>query len=219
MTRHPVSVMMPYRATPSRQPLQVAVSRWWQNNFDITPTTLDTSHKIFNLAAVRNRCVDESPTEIVIVTDADIICERDAISKAIEIVATTGNTCIPYDKHHVLTHLGTSNYLRGQDIAKQSHTKFESTDGGIIVTTKAMWDQHNGQDERFVGWGGEDICWALAYETLIGSLTRVDAIAWTMHHQPAPRHIDSDNKSRLRTRYLEAQGDPVKMTELIRGNR
>jgi hypothetical protein len=211
--------MMPYRATPSRGPLQVAVSRWWQSNFGITPTTLDTSHKIFNLAAVRNKCVDESTAEIVIVTDADIICERDAIIEAIEIVATTGNTCIPYDKHHVLTHLGTSNYLRGKDIAKQSHAKFDSTDGGIIVTTKSMWQRHNGQDERIVGWGPEDQCWSMAYETLVGDLVRLDAVCWTMHHQLAPRHIDTNNKTQLFARYQEAQGDPVKMSELIKGNR
>jgi hypothetical protein len=219
MTRHPISVMMPYRPTPSRKPLQIAVTKWWESNFNITPIRLDSAHKIFNLAAVRNKCVDESPTEIVIVTDADIICEPKAIVEAVESVATTGNTCVPYNKHHVLTNKGTKNYLKGQDIGAQPHIAFESTDGGIVVTTKSMWQRHNGQDERFVGWGGEDICWALAYETLIGTLIRLDAIAWTMHHQPAPRNIDAENKNKLRTRYVEAQGDLAKMSQLIKGNR
>lgn len=219
MSQNNFSVMMPYRFTQSREPLQIAVTKWWQDNFGITPVQCDTSHEIFNLAAIRNKCVDESDNEIVIITDADTIGQKQAITQAVDMVGATGNTCLPFTSYNVLSKQGTVNFLSGKPIELQQNTSFSTAVSGLIVTTKATWDKHNGQDERFIGWGAEDVCWSIAYETLIGSLSRVKATVWTLHHQSASKNVDIANKTQLRNEYINAKGNAELMAKLVQGNR
>lgn len=175
--------------------------------------------RYFNTAAARNHCIDQSPTEIVVINDADTIPDKSALIEAIEYVSQTGQTCLPYTRYNIVDHQATINYLDGQPINPRACQVYLPAVGGILVTTKAMWDQHNGQDERMFGWGYQDTAWHIAYETLIGKMHRIDGDIYSLSHKLAERGANIINNQSQFQRYLNAKDDIKAMTDLVSGNR
>ena len=177
-------------------------------------------HKLhFNLAAARNYCVDQSPTEIVILNDADTIPDKPALIAAIEHVINTGESCLPYTRYNIVSHQATQQYIQGTPINPRSCQIYSDSVGAILVTTKKMWSRHNGQDERMFGWGYEDTAWHIAYETLIGEIHRVDGDIYALSHKVAERGINTSLNRDHCDRYLNTKGDIEAMADLVSGNR
>lgn len=222
------TITVPYRSTPSREPLFQALSGWYKENLDVdvcafdAPQVIDDVSKhlrFFNLAAARNLCVKESATRIVVINDADTIPDKNALLQAIQYVSSTGETCLPFSRYNIVPYLATREFLQGQPIDQRRYKVHDPAFGGIIVTTKTMWNQHNGQDERMFGWGYEDTAWQIAHETLIGKIHRMDGDVYALSHDLAERGINIQNNSTHFKKYLDAQGDVEKMTALVAGNR
>lgn len=87
--------------------------------------------------------------------------------------------------------------------------------GGIVVLLRTAWETVCGIDERFCGWGGEDISFGWALETLVGPPERLDGELWHLWHpHPAPRRRGSPASEALAGRYKDARGNPERMTAL-----
>lgn len=61
-----------------------------------------------------------------------------------------------------------------------------------LVVTRRLWDEVGGFDERFVGWGFEDIGFSHACQTFGGGVSRIPGPAYHLHHPPSP---ENDHRS------------------------
>lgn len=90
--------------------------------------------------------------------------------------------------------------------------------GGISVMRREDYETSGGIDPAFVDWGGEDISFARALDTLVGPHLRLDNIMWHLLHDPMPRigrnRAFPENEA-LANRYLDASGDPAAMKDLL----
>lgn len=90
---------------------------------------------------------------------------------------------------------------------------------GICVVPRRVWDEVDGFDERFEGWGWEDqafwaSCWAMG-----GGFQRVNGTAYHLWH-PRTRADNEESVYHIRNeplgrRYIAARGNPIKMREII----
>lgn len=92
--------------------------------------------------------------------------------------------------------------------------------GGIFAITPDNYRRAGGFDPRFIGWGGEDLAFAAALNTMCGPPVRLDASVWHLEH-PKSKQAEkigrpSGVNERLCRRYLHAEGDPVAMSALIK---
>lgn len=98
-----------------------------------------------------------------------------------------------------------------------------SAGGGAVAVSSSAYSEVGGFDPRFVGWGGEDVSFGRALETLCGPPSSLGAPMWHLWHPPQRRpdnphpvqrkaSIESDE---LSGRYRDACGDPARMKALI----
>jgi hypothetical protein len=212
----PFSVMVPWRSTPSRVPLKQAVDKWWQDNFGITTIACDSNLQPFNLSAARNECVKQSPTEVMVVTDADCLVDVPALLSALKQANETGLAQLPYVGTRLVDEKGTQEYIKGRPIELCDAIEMSGSVGGIMVTTKTTWALHGGQDERFIGWGYEDEAWHLCHQTLLGQVQRHEGSLYFLRHKFAPR-IEEEQQIGLDLikRYLQASGDKEAMKAIV----
>lgn len=228
MIEHDYTVAIPYRPTPSRAPLFDALAKWYEKNMGVDVKPIDApiiNHakydqtRFFNTAAARNKCVRDSPTEIVVINDADTIPDLQALHEGLEYVKSTGLACIPYTRYNQVSIDDTIDYLQGEPINKNRCSIYAGAVGGIVITTKSTWDRHNGQDERMFGWGYQDTAWHLSYDTLIGTINRTDGDIYALAHDLAPREQNMENNVYHFQKYLNARNDFEMMSDLVAGNR
>lgn len=189
---------------------------------DILPSvkqiTVDTAHQVFNRAAARNECVKRAGDGVVVIADADIIPNREALLSAIA-AARAGGFHLGYDYYRALMRESTERLLaRGGDPSKLpvSHDSTDSTAGIIVIRTDEWW-RAGGMDERFYGWGWEDSAFACQVRTFLGPLT------WhkgTVHHLWHPSEVRVKSESyqknkQLYEKYAAAEGNPPAMAAIF----
>lgn len=189
---------------------------------DILPAveqiTVDTDHEVFNRAAARNKCVRMAGDGVVVIADADILPNREALLSAIE-AAKDGGMHLGYDYYRALMRESTERLLlRGgdPDTLPISHDSTDST-AGIIVIRADEWWKAGGMDERFHGWGAEDTAFACQARTLLGPLTWHKGVVNHLWHPSEVRvksHQYQRNMALLRE-YEKCEGDPDAIQTLI----
>jgi len=212
----PYSVVIPWRATPSREPLKNFVIQWYTRQLGVRPILVDSDYESFNISAARNRGVAEAEHSVVVIADADTIPDTQPLLDAIGALATDTHAHLPFSVARYLDARNTRNVLRGVRPSSQPGYDAHEHSGSIMVVTKDIWAQHGGQDERFIGWGYEDWAWKIAHDTLIGPVVKHDGRVICLHHEPAPkgREILSVGED-LYARYQAASGNLEAMNQLV----
>ncbi len=215
-----VTVIIPWRPTPSRQQAFDLVSTWYRTELpEANLVTVDSDDELFNLARCRNLGVASThgDNEVVVISDADTFPEARALHEAIAEASTSGLVHLPYDEYHWLGPTGTDELLSGVPAAECDFELVRGACSGVYVTTAATWWSHGGQDERFRGWGFEDAAWYLAHTTLLGVAPRRHrGRVFALHHQTQLREGEQyDRNADLAARYREAAGDLVQMVQLV----
>lgn len=206
-----VTVILPWRPQPSRLAAFDAVVAWYREHLgDIRILTIDSDDALFNLSRCRNLGIAsiDDPNEVVVVGDADTVPQLAPLLEAIEAAATDDFVHLPYTEYHWLGREGTAQLLSGSDPADCGFELVRGACSGVYVTTPRTWWSHNGQDERFRGWGFEDAAWYLAHETLLGEAPRRhEGAVYALHHETQLREGPQyDLNAALMERYREAAG-------------
>lgn len=217
-----LTVLIPWRAQPSRVPAFDFVANWYRSHLgEIEIRAVDAPDPIFNLAACRNIAMSsmEDPSEVVIISDADTFPQLQPLLAAVDAAATSGLVHLPYSEYHWLGEPGTAQLLSG---TAPGDCEFELVRGacsGVYVSTPETWFKHGGQDERFRGWGFEDAAWYLAHETLLGSPpARHEGRVFAMHHVAESREGPQyDLNAQLMQSYRDAAADSTEMAQLVFG--
>jgi hypothetical protein len=225
-----VSVVIPFKPDGGqRDRLFPWVHAWWQAA--LPAAELIVEHRLdtpFCLAAARNRGVERATGDVLIIADADMVCERAAVLQAIATVRRDGGWALPYDVLELLDEPTTAAVLA----APADPSQLLPTDGvaernwssvsGVVVVPRAGWDIVHGQDERFLGWGYEDLAFQHALDTLWGPLQRVGGRLVHLHH---PRSLEATfeqplaiRSRRVLAQYAEATGNRPRMRRLVEGN-
>jgi hypothetical protein len=173
--------------------------------------------------------LDGGDEPIIVIADADVLVPPDALSASITAVADGAPWAMPHGLVYRLSRAATNEVYVGALVPPPHEIGGMLLErdavpgppgGGIVVTTRHAYAESGGIDPRFYGWGGEDISFARALDTLVGPGVRSDAPMWHLYHlrqarRPGNRAALADSE-RLANRYLDAAGDPDAMRRLIR---
>lgn len=118
----------------------------------------DTTRAHFNVSAARNRGVDQTDADIVVILDADVIVPPYYLTTAVRDAERDGGVHYPYRDVIYLDEQGSQNLLRSRAI-RPAHIKLRERNayGGCIVVRREDYLRIGGFDETFEGYGYEDL--------------------------------------------------------------
>lgn len=184
-----VAVLVPRRADRGRRDLiwEWVRQRW----FDEHPTwaVAEGYHDDdgpFNRSLAINRAA-ATDWDIAVIADADSFVGHDQIATAVATCAHTGQMTLAYDRFAYLSRWMSDQIMSGftGDWTTGVEWALPGTCSSMVVVTRAVWDEAEGFDEGFVGWGGEDIAFSHKAQTFGGGLQRIPGFLWHLWHAPA----------------------------------
>lgn len=209
-------VAVPYRAgNEHRERSWEYVRKWWESH-GFTVHTGDTPGP-FNRAAARNAAA-AGEWDVAIFGDADTFMRSvHDLGPALQL-ARQGLVVLPHDHYIGLTPGGSNRVISGRPWRHGVKVEKDDVPLGIVVVGRAAWDQLGGFDERFTGWGGEDVAFRLAAETF-GLLHRTTGTLVHLWHpiDPTKSQYIASRGGALRQEYREASGKPAAMRKLLEG--
>lgn len=195
-----VAVMFPWRAKDERRAAYAVTRAWYEVHVSGAKIVeVDTEHEVFNLAACRNVAVGVAEglgADVVVISDADTLPPPSGLAAAIA----------DADDHKL--HIPFS-----QCIYAGTDSPPGLANGGVHVVTPTGWDAIGGQDERLVGWGGDDDQ-LVAAATCLSGLVRHPGLAVSLWHSDAARVCAQPSRD-LVNRYWQAVDKPAAMRKLI----
>jgi hypothetical protein len=215
-----VTVLLPWRAQPSRLAAFATVVDWYRENLEGAEIReVDSDDEIFNLSRCRNLGITAigDSNEVVVINDADTIPQLGPLLEAIEAAQTSGLVHLPYTEYHWLGATGTAQLNSGAPAEECDFELVRGACSGVYVTTPATWWSHGGQDERFRGWGFEDAAWYVAHETLLGEAPRRhEGTVFALHHEAQVREgVQNDANAELMGRYRDASASRDAMQAVV----
>lgn len=194
------TVIIPWRGGDAhREAALIRVKGWWKENhpdWDIRVGDYPSSHGGWckSLAIVSAGPVDDD--EIVVVADADVVCEQ--VDLAVNIIISGRHLwAMPHRTVYRLTEHATESVINRswwpsevasmrqlQPFLLRSYSGYPG--GGMVVLTGAVLNRIP-MDPRFIGWGQEDHSWSLALSALAGAPWRGRGSLWHLWHPASPR--------------------------------
>lgn len=159
-----VGICIPWRSTPGRARHLPTVQAQFANTLpDAKVYLADSGHEVFSRSASMNQAVrdaTEDGCDLVVISGADLLLDGDLPSVVRQ--AADGQAHIAYTHYIGLSRQGTEQlYRTGQ--WRGCHVEYR-TDGacaGFIVMQVDTYWHLGGHDETYVGWGYEDVDFAI----------------------------------------------------------
>lgn len=223
-----VTVVIPFAscADPHREAACRFVVEWLRpHGWPIVVHELDPSEP-WSKGAVVDAAVQQIDTPGLIVHDADVIVEPDALAACATAIVSGYPWAQPHSDVYRLSRRATQMLLSGTIVGPHHHLGGAALErrphvappgGGIVVVQRSAYDTVGGIDPRFIGWGGEDISFARALDTLVGPAYRLRHALWHLYHAPQmirPGRRGSDESERLASLYLDADGSVEQMRKI-----
>lgn len=159
--------------------------------------------------------------DVAVFTDADNLpATADQVVRAVMRAATDRCQVFAHDLRIGLDERTTDELLAGEiDLPDQGAEMDHNTFSGVWAISRGLWDRLGGFDERFTGWGFEDLSFMYAAETLSGTVARIPG---TLYHLWHPRHRELQEEGPtypanegLWRCYLRANGSVPEMTHIL----
>jgi predicted glycosyltransferase involved in capsule biosynthesis len=220
-----LGIVIPWRPQPTRI---AAFHRTVEEISDAFPDAsiyfCDTESERFNRSASRNRgCrfAIKDGCDVLLVLDADVILEKEAVENSIRVASELGIVSLPSLRWSRLDEkLSTS--LLNKELSVDEIRKSgvgnpnQSEVGGCWVMSSSTFLKLNGWDERFVGWGFEDDAFREAHKVLLDrDFHRSAGHGVTFYHLDRDQEGIEDNRQRF---YGYTNKSKEEMLELISGN-
>lgn len=219
-----VVVLVPRRAgEPHRDRVWAWARGWWARNFSDWEV-FEGHHDDgpFNRAAAINAAAQAAGDfEVAIVADADSIVDPETLERASRRAAHAWRVVIAFERFAHLTRAMTDRIMAGYTGSWEPGVDWSMTGtcSSMLAVPRVLWDAAGGFDDRFVGWGWEDVAFAHAALTFGGDLDRMPGTLWHLWHPPAGKagpHGHEDSNEALALRYRDASGDRLAMAALRR---
>lgn len=211
-----VAVLVPRRAgDPHRDRVWAWVLNWWMRNFPDWPSPVEGHHNEgpFNRAvAINTAARDAGDWDVAVIADADSIVDPDTLQRAVRRSHSAWRMVIAFERFAHLTRAMTARILAGYDGSWEPGVDWSMTGtcSSMLVVERNLWDATGGFDERFVGWGWEDVAFAHAVRTFGRDIDRMPGTLWHLWHLPAGKngaHGHEEANAELAYRYRDAAGD------------
>jgi hypothetical protein len=160
--------------------------------------------------------------DTAIIIDSDVLIELAKVSLAVECAQRFQRVVHPFREYHALTPGGTKAIMNGFSGNWKGHVKYTwwINMSCCVVVPRSVWNEVGGFDERFVGWGWEDVAFIQSTDCLTGNHLRFYGDLWHLYHHRSPENNHASplyNASKvLATRYIESRYDPDAMRSLLR---
>ena len=138
----------------------------------------------FSVAAARNEAARRAGAwDVAVIADADVWVDPARVQAAVRRAAETGRVVWAFDRWCGLTLAGSTRLMatgeaREDDIAEV----VPDSVAGVFAIPRAAWDRIGGYDERFRGWGFEDVAFAYAALLLVGG-EHLEGPVWHLWHK------------------------------------
>lgn len=219
-----VVVLVPRRDDGGRrdQLWEYVRARWAREH--PTWTVIEGHHETgpFNRSAAINEAASRArPSwEVAVIADSDSFVGPDQIDTAVEGCRENGQMWLAYDRYCYLTRAMSDKIMGGFNGMWEDGVEFTMTGNcsSMVVVRRDVWNEARGFDERFIGWGWEDLAASHAFQTFGDGLCRVPGPVWHLHHPTsvnAGRDEHRDAKAELAERYARAAYDKTAMRALI----
>lgn len=166
----------------------------------------------FSLARASNRAAAAAGDwEIALYVGADFFLHHPQQAvKAVNLARRTGMLTFAHDTLIQLAEDETEQLVAGGALVARGE-RHPNTFSGVLAVPRALWDQVGGFDERFVGWGWDDIAFWSACWSLAGGFHRVPGLMYHLWH-PRSRAENEDSPEHavnmeLGRRYLDVRGN------------
>lgn len=220
-----VSIVIPWRPTDSRMKAFNLINDWYRRNFPEYNIILsDCGSDKFNLSKSRNlgmkKAFDEG-SDVVVLSDADVFVSVDSLIESIN--NSNINKCItnPYTIYIELNSNSTDMFFNQDrmcmglyswisEVPKLINGKPSSLVpcSGINVIPRSVWNDIDGFDENFVGWGYEDNAYFLKYYNQYGKIYDfINGLAISVYHEKEWALEGNGNEKYFNEKYLNKKGE------------
>jgi hypothetical protein len=172
------AIVVPYRGgEPLREARWMRVREHLDTHLPRWPiiTADDERWARFNRAASRNlgvQIAEAAGYSTVITCDADTLLDPAGVEWAVAVADSVDRMVIPFRWYVSLDFEGTEDAMREPWAARDGWTSWGQLDwsvGGSMVMPTHLWWELGGMDDRFTGWGGEDMAFLIAHRALLGA--------------------------------------------------
>jgi hypothetical protein len=223
-----IGLVIPWRSQPTRvEAFKATTSRYAEQLPDVTAYYGDTDDEIFNIAGGRNKgCLEaiSDGCDVLIVSDADMFLEPYSLNKSIEKAASENVVSMPFTELMFLSKAHSDELISGQDTIHSTRRKpgitiFQNQIGGVFVLSSSTFGILNGWDERFVGWGFEDLAMNEAHKSILGKeYHRAHGVAGSLYHEDRDKSKLAENEAKFKE-YQSLGLSKSEMLEHVKGNR
>ena len=225
--RAKIGICIPWSGSSSRRHLFDYVYARFQELFPDVPIYLGNQPKAlhFNLSAARNIACEAALAdgcEILIVSDADVVIDKENLEKAVEAVASgEHHFAVPHEIFAYLKEDATVDVINGvKDPVMADVYTSGSWSCGVTVISAQCFKALNGWDERFLSWGQEDDAFTAAYQTIYEKTEyKVPGVLYTLWHKDRDLTYEKSNLARIRKYSDELTKDKMSLTLYLLRNR
>lgn len=200
-----LAVLAPYRAdTAQRQRIQARTRELWsEQGIEVVYADDGLNGPLFSYARAANRARQMTDAKVLIVYNVDALPLPAYALDSLEALLVGGTPwSVIFDGQQSFTPEQTEFILAGQDAGPPRGLKAMGREA-LLAIRADVWDDLRGMDERFVGWGPEDLAWHRVLKTVHPDGNDIPAygLFQSLWHPDAPRNAFPDN-DRLWKTYL-----------------